>query len=58
MGHPVGTGPFRLAEWRRTSRIVLERNPNYRERVYDAEPNADDAEGQALLRASRAAGCR
>ena len=25
--HPVGTGPFRLAEWRRSSRIVLERNP-------------------------------
>ena len=47
--HPVGTGPFRLAEWRRASRIVLERNPGYRERVYDAEPLPDDAEGQALL---------
>jgi ABC-type transport system substrate-binding protein len=30
MQHPVGTGPFRLVEWRRASRIVLERNPNYR----------------------------
>jgi ABC-type transport system substrate-binding protein len=48
--HPVGTGPFRLGEWRRSSRIVLERNPSYREVVYDAEPNADDAEGQELLR--------
>ena len=47
--HPVGTGPFRLAEWRRSSRIVLNRNPGYREVMYDAEPNADDAEGQALL---------
>lgn len=47
--HPVGTGPFRLAEWRRSSRIVLERNPTYREVVYDEEPNADDKEGQALL---------
>jgi len=47
--HPVGTGPFRLGEWRRSSRIVLERNPNYRELTYDAKPNADDAEGQALL---------
>ena len=36
--HPVGTGPFRLAQWRRSSRIVLERNPSYRERCYDAEP--------------------
>ncbi|MES2991081.1 MAG: ABC transporter substrate-binding protein [Pseudomonadota bacterium] len=47
--HPVGTGPFRLAQWRRSSFIVLERNPGYRERTYDAEPAADDAEGQALL---------
>ena len=46
---PVGTGPFRLAEWRRSSRIVLERNPTYRDVFYDAHPNADDAEGQALL---------
>ncbi|UUX96259.1 ABC transporter substrate-binding protein [Aquabacterium sp. J223] len=49
MEHPVGTGPFVLKEWRRSSRIVLERNPNYREVTYDAEPAADDAEGQALL---------
>ncbi len=49
MQHPVGTGPFRLAEWRRASRIVLDRNPGYRDRRYDAEPAADDAEGQAIL---------
>jgi ABC-type transport system substrate-binding protein len=35
MAHPVGTGPFRLAQWKRTSRIVLERNPTYREEIYD-----------------------
>ncbi|MBS1133628.1 MAG: bicyclomycin resistance protein [Burkholderiaceae bacterium] len=49
MENPVGTGPFRLLEWRRSSKIVLERNPSYRDVRYDAEPNADDAEGQALL---------
>jgi ABC-type transport system substrate-binding protein len=49
MQHPVGTGPFRLAEWRRASRIVLERNPGYREVRFEAEPAAGDAEGQALL---------
>ena len=49
MQHPVGTGPFRLAEWRRASRIVLERNLAYRERRYHAEPAPDDAEGQAIL---------
>ncbi|WP_280153334.1 ABC transporter substrate-binding protein [Piscinibacter sp. XHJ-5] len=48
-GHPVGTGPFKLVQWRRSSFIALERNPGYRELLYDAEPAADDAEGQALL---------
>ena len=49
--HPVGTGAFRLASWRRSSQIVLERNPGYRERYYEdeAEPGPDDAAGQALL---------
>ena len=46
--HPVGTGPFKLTEWRRSSRIVLERNPNYRQRLWQAEPAADDAAGQAI----------
>jgi ABC-type transport system substrate-binding protein len=49
--HPVGTGPFRLKSWRRSSQIVLERNPDYRERFYDAEPAPGDAEGQAILAA-------
>jgi ABC-type transport system substrate-binding protein len=48
--HPVGTGPFQLSAWRRSSKMVLERNPNFRELHYDAEPNADDVEGQAMLK--------
>jgi len=47
--HPVGTGPFRLKSWRRSSRIILERNATYREVLYDAMPAADDTEGQDLL---------
>ncbi|MBB5202711.1 ABC-type transport system substrate-binding protein [Inhella inkyongensis] len=49
MERPVGTGPFKLMQWRRGSFIALERNPGYRERYYDAQPGPDDAEGQALL---------
>lgn len=30
MAHPVGTGAYRLVEWVRASRIVLEVNPEYR----------------------------
>ena len=47
--HPVGTGPFKLVQWRRSSFLAFERNPDFREMSYDAEPAADDAEGQALL---------
>jgi ABC-type transport system substrate-binding protein len=44
----VGTGPYRLKEWRRSSRMVLERNPNYRERYYDEHPPEDDTRLQAV----------
>jgi ABC-type transport system substrate-binding protein len=51
--HPVGTGPFRLAQWRRSSFIALERNPGYRLRLWDCRPAPDDAEGQAIAAALR-----
>jgi oligopeptide transport system substrate-binding protein len=34
---PVGTGPFRLKSYRRSSKIVLEANPGYREVVRDGK---------------------
>nr|WP_295777797.1 ABC transporter substrate-binding protein [Rhodoferax sp.] len=51
MEHPVGTGPFKLHEWTRSSKMVFTRNPNYREVKYEegAHPATDDAAGQALL---------
>jgi ABC-type transport system substrate-binding protein len=56
MAHPVGTGPFRLVDWRRSSRIVLERNPDYRTEIYRAQPAAEDAAATQL--AARLAGRR
>jgi ABC-type transport system substrate-binding protein len=46
--HPVGTGPYRLAQWKRSSRMLLQKNPNYREVLYDEQPPADDARLQAI----------
>ena len=48
MEHPVGTGPFMLQEWRRSSSMTFVRNPDYRHKVYEAEPAADDAKAQAI----------
>ena len=37
MAHPVGTGPYLLREWVRRSKIVLEKNPNYRGHMLDTQ---------------------
>lgn len=44
MEHPVGTNAWRLGEWRRSSRVVLEKNPNFRDVRYAevAPPDASD----------------
>lgn len=47
--HPVGTGAYRITFWKRSSKMVFETNPNYREEYFDAEPATDDKEGQEIL---------
>ena len=46
--HPVGSGPFRLVFWKRSSKMVFEKNPNFRDEVYNPEPPSDDAAAQAI----------
>ncbi len=46
--HPVGTGPFKLVQWKRSARIVLERNPNFRDVFYDETPPPGDARLAAI----------
>jgi ABC-type transport system substrate-binding protein len=46
----VGTGPFRLREWKRGSRIVLEANPGYRKTYF---PTSDDPARAALVKSMR-----
>jgi ABC-type transport system substrate-binding protein len=48
--HPVGTGAYRLAQWKRSSRMVLEKNPNYRDVFYDETAPAGDARLQAVAK--------
>jgi len=45
--HPVGTGPYRLAFWKRSSKMVFERNPNFREQYFEGE--ATDERGREIL---------
>ncbi len=43
--HPVGSGPYRLKDWRRSLRVTLEANPDFREEYFEsaitADPRAD-----------------
>jgi oligopeptide transport system substrate-binding protein len=47
MANPVGTGAYRLKQWVRSSKIVLEANPEYRGFTWDFK--ASDPEDQRLI---------
>lgn len=53
--HPVGSGPFRLKQYTRSSKIVLERNPAFRDLPWQAEPgeDAEDREIAARMRGKK-----
>ena len=38
MSNPVGTGPFRLGQWIRSNKIVLDASPEYRGLTWDFKP--------------------
>ena len=50
MEHPVGTGPFMLSEWKRSSRMTFVKNPNYRHEVFDSTPPPGDKVGEEVAR--------
>ena len=53
MSNPVGTGPYRLKEWRRGQRIVLEANAGYREEYFPAAPANASPEVRELAAAMK-----
>lgn len=48
--HPVGTGPYMLAEWRRSSKIVLVANPEFREEYLDTRYAGSDPLDREIVR--------
>ena len=48
MEHPVGTGPYMLSAWRRSSKITLVANPDYRDERFEATPPVDDPVAQQI----------
>jgi oligopeptide transport system substrate-binding protein len=50
MGNPVGTGPYRLTEWVRSARMVLEANPDYRGYTWDFQPGTDPEDQQIVAK--------
>jgi oligopeptide transport system substrate-binding protein len=53
MANPVGTGAYKLKEWRRAQRIVLEANPGYREEYFPPLPPEADAGSRAAYAAMK-----
>jgi len=48
--HPVGTGPYRLKSYVRSSKIVLEANPGYRGKAWDFAAGSDPADKAIVAR--------
>jgi oligopeptide transport system substrate-binding protein len=48
--HPVGTGPYWLSRYVRSSKIVLQKNPGFREMIWNAQPGSDPADQQIAAR--------
>ena len=48
MANPVGTGPYRLTQWVRGSKMVLEANPEYRGTVWDFKAGTDEGDARIV----------
>ncbi len=50
MDHPVGTGAYRLKDWTRGQKIVLEANPDFRDETYPSPSPGSDPADAAIAR--------
>lgn len=51
--HPVGTGPFRLTFWKRSSKMVFEANPGFRVERFGGVAAPGDVRAEAAVAANR-----
>ena len=50
MANPVGTGPYKLTQWVRSSRIVLDANPDFRGTTWDFQAGSDAGDAAIVAR--------
>ncbi len=53
MANPVGTGPYRLKDWRRGQKVVLEANPGYRATIFPESADPADRDIVAAMKGKR-----
>ena len=53
MQNPVGTGPYRLKEWRRGQKIILEANPGFRDMTFPDSTDPADRELVAKMKGKK-----
>jgi ABC-type transport system substrate-binding protein len=51
MDHPVGSNAYRLKQWLRGQKVILDANPNFREVKFPAAPAGADAATKAIAAA-------
>ncbi len=53
LNHPVGTGPYKLSDWIRNSKVIFTRNEAYRDDYYPSEGGPGDRERGLLSDAGK-----
>ncbi len=53
MDHPVGTGPYRLKQWQRGRKVLLEANPGFREERFPPAPATADETTKSIAAAMK-----
>ncbi|MFH1612626.1 MAG: ABC transporter substrate-binding protein [bacterium] len=53
ISHPIGTGPYKLQQWIRNSKLILVKNPNFRNEFYPSEGEIGDKEKGLLIDANK-----